>query len=57
VVEEIPQHQLLRLSDVELIALLMQRVTDRITLSADAICALVDYLASRTSLIRDMAAF
>jgi hypothetical protein len=55
VVEEIPNTQLLILSDIELVVLLLQRITDRMTLSADAVGALFDYLAPRTALIRDMA--
>jgi len=55
VIEEAQSTNLLSLTDTGLVRLLLQRISKRILLNGDEVCALYDYISSRTMLIRDMA--
>jgi len=57
VVEDMPSHDLLALSDTALIAMLMQRVSKRLLLSGEEVHSLYAYIGAKRSLIRDMAVF
>jgi len=54
-VEEASPSDLLAFSDTALVKLLLQKVSQKILLCGEEVCALYDYLGSKISLIRDMA--
>jgi hypothetical protein len=55
VVEETQSGDLLGLPDTALVKLLLQRISRKVLLSGEEVCALYEYISSRTRLIRDMA--
>lgn len=55
VIEETLSSELLALTDTALIRLILQQISDRILLSGEEVCALYTYIASKTTLIRDLA--
>ena len=57
VVETVPKHTILGLSDTALIAMLMQEVSRRIILSGEEVGALYGYIGNHLHLIRDIAVF
>jgi hypothetical protein len=57
VIEETHCSDLLSLTDTGLVKMLLQKISRKILLSGEEVCALYDYLSARTSLIRDLATF
>ena len=57
VVETLPKHTILGLSNTDLIAMLMQEVSMRILLSREETGNLYSYIDNHLHLIRDMATF
>lgn len=55
VIEEMPSHDLLILSDTALISKLLQNISKKVLLSGEEVGILYGYIGSRISLIRDMA--
>jgi hypothetical protein len=55
VVEETQLTDLLTLPDTALIKLLLQRISRKVLLSGEEVCALYEYISSRIRLIRDIA--
>ena len=57
VIEDMPSHDIISLSDTALIAMLMQEVSRRMLLSGEEVHSLYGYIGSKISLIRDTVAF
>jgi hypothetical protein len=55
VVEETQEVDLSTLPDIALVKLLLQRISRKVLLSGEEVCALYDYISTRTRLIRDIA--
>jgi len=55
VVEEIGSHDLLSLNDSGLMRLVLEEVSHRVSLDGEARSSMVDYIRSKTGLIRDIA--
>jgi len=55
VVEEIGSHDLLSLNDSGLMRLVLEEVSHRVSLDSEARSSMVDYIRSKTGLIRDIA--
>lgn len=55
VIEDMPSHDLLIMSDTALISKLLQNVSKKVLLSGEEVGILYGYIGSRISLIRDMA--
>ncbi|MFQ4145816.1 hypothetical protein [Chlorogloeopsis sp. ULAP02] len=55
VIEDTPSSELLTLTDTGLIKLILQQIASKILLNGEEVCALYTYIASRTTLIRDIA--
>jgi hypothetical protein len=57
VIEETLSTELLTLTDTALIKLILQQIASKILLSGEEVCVLYGYIASKTTLIRDLAEF
>ncbi|NJM70469.1 MAG: hypothetical protein HC862_09680 [Scytonema sp. RU_4_4] len=57
VIEDTPSSELLTLTDTGLIRVLLKQIAGKMLLSGEEVCALYDYIGSRTTLIRDIAEF
>ena len=55
VIEDTSSSELLNLTDTALIRLLVKQIAAKMLLSGEEVCALYDYIGSRTPLIRDIA--
>ncbi|HBB32167.1 MAG TPA: hypothetical protein DDZ80_01800 [Cyanobacteria bacterium UBA8803] len=55
VIEETPSIDLLTLTDTALVTSILQQITRKILLTGEEVCALHNYIDSKTNLIRDMA--
>lgn len=54
VVEETQDIDLSALPDTALVKLLLQRISRKVLLNGEEVCALYDYISARTRLIRDI---